>query len=55
MPPEPKRMYDGPALGNDKLAVISEGARLWLAVKAIDGSYVVNPVVGGAPPPKACW
>jgi hypothetical protein len=49
MPPEPKQMYEGAPLPLGQVAVLSEGARLWLHVVSVDSQYVVNPVVGGAP------
>jgi hypothetical protein len=49
VPPAAKQMYTGPAQSANSLAAISEGARGWLHVVQVDGQYVVNPVVGGAP------
>lgn len=42
-------MYAGPSRPLNEVAVISEGSRSWLHVYQIDGEYVVNPIVGGAP------
>jgi len=43
-------MYDGPPRAAGEVAMVSEGARLWRHVYSIDGQYVVDPVLGGAPP-----
>ena len=42
-------MYTGPARPKGQVAVLSEGARAWRHVSSIDGMYVVDPILGGAP------